>query len=104
MGEITGEPATMWGPSIIGFGSTHYRYASGREGDEPLTGFSPRKDSLTLYILGGFERYADLLPRLGKHKLGKVCLYIKRLDDVDREVLRAIIARSVSAPTGGCEA
>jgi hypothetical protein len=95
LGEITGVEAKMWGPSIVGFGQYHYRYDSGHEGDMCLAGFSPRKDALTLYVMPGFERYGDLLSRLGKHKTGKSCLYVKRLDDVDRGVLRAILERSV---------
>jgi hypothetical protein len=96
MREVTGEDPMMWGPSIIGFGSYHYTYASGREGDWPLTGFSPRKRDLTVYIMAGFERYESLMTRLGKHKVGKSCLYLKRLDDVDREILRELIAASVA--------
>lgn len=95
MREVTGAEPQMWGESIVGFGSYHYRYASGREGDWPLTGFSPRKQNLTLYLSYGFEQHAELLGRLGKHKLGKACLYLKRLDDVDRAALRELVARSV---------
>jgi hypothetical protein len=94
MTEITGEPPVIWGPSIVGFGSYHYVYASGHSGDAPLTGFSPRKANLTIYIMGGFDQYESLLSRLGKHSVGKSCLYIKRLDDVDRDVLRDLIDRS----------
>ncbi len=96
MGELTGEPAEMWGGSIVGFGSYHYVYASGREGDWFLTGFAPRVQSLTLYIMPGFGQYDDLLARLGKHKLGRSCLYINKLADVDMQVLRALIAQSVA--------
>ena len=96
MSEITGEPAEMWGGSIIGFGSYHYVYESGREGDWFLTGFAPRKQSLTLYIMPGFEHYDDLLARLGKHKIGRSCLYINKLADVDMDVLRELVAESVS--------
>ncbi len=96
MGEITGEPAEMWGGSIVGFGSYHYVYESGREGDWFLTGFAPRKQSLTLYIMPGFEHYDDLLARLGKHKIGRSCLYINKLADVDMDVLRELVAESVS--------
>ncbi len=92
--EVTGEPATMWGPSIVGFGSYHYKGASGREGDWMLTGFSPRKQNLTLYIMAGFDRYDELMARLGKHSTGKSCLYIKRLEDVDQAVLRELISQS----------
>ncbi len=95
MQEVTGEPPRMWGDSIVGFGSYHYRYASGREGDWFLTGFSPRKQNLTLYIMAGFDRYETLLEQLGKHKTGKSCLYIKRLEDVDRQVLRQLVEESV---------
>ena len=95
MKDITGEEPKMWGPSIVGFGSYHYCYDSGREGDWMQVGFSPRKQALTLYIMSGFSRYDDLLKRLGKHKTGKACLYVKRLSDVDRDVLRDLIAQSV---------
>ncbi|RMD73988.1 MAG: DUF1801 domain-containing protein, partial [Bacteroidetes bacterium] len=96
MEELTGEPPVLWGPSLVGFGKYHYRYASGREGDFFLTGFSPRKQALTLYIMSGFSRYDELMARLGKYKTGKSCLYIKRLSDVDEEVLRTLIAESVA--------
>ena len=96
MGEIAGEPAEMWGGSIVGFGSYHYVYESRREGDWFLTGFAPRKQSLTLYIMPGFEHYDDLLARLGKHKIGRSCLYINKLADVDMDVLRELVAESVS--------
>ncbi len=95
MQEVTGEPPRLWGDSIVGFGSYHYRYASGREGDWFLTGFSPRKQNLTLYIMAGFDRYDALLEQLGKHKTGKSCLYIKRLEDVDRQALRKLVEESV---------
>lgn len=95
MAEVTGEEPKMWGGSIVGFGTYHYKYASGREGDMPLTGFSPRKQALTLYIMGGFEQYDDLLAKLGKHTTGSACLYIKRLADVDMGVLRELVTRSV---------
>jgi len=96
MQEITGEKPAMWGSSIIGFGSYHYRYESGREGDWMLTGFSPRKQALTLYIMSGFRRYEDLMSRLGKYKTGKSCLYVKNLEDIDLDVLRELIAESVA--------
>ena len=96
MKDITGEEAVMWGDSIVGFGAYHYKYESGREGDMPLAGFSPRKQSLTLYIMDGFDEYDGLLGKLGKHSTGKACLYVKRLDDVDRDVLRELIRRSVA--------
>ncbi|NNF03456.1 MAG: DUF1801 domain-containing protein [Rhodothermales bacterium] len=95
MTEITGEDAKMWGPSIVGFGSYHFKYASGREGDWMLTGFSPRKTALTLYIMSGFKRHDELMEQLGSFKTGKSCLYIKRLDDVDEDALRELIAASV---------
>ena len=95
MREATGGDGKMWGDSIVGFGSYHYRYESGREGDWFLTGFSPRKSNLTLYIMAGFDRYDELLARLGKHSTGKSCLYVKRLADVDKSVLRELITASV---------
>jgi len=82
MEELTGEEPKMWGTSIIGFGSYHYKYASGREGDWFLVGFSPRKQNITLYIMSGFDQYNDLLGKLGKHSTGKSCLYIKKVEDV----------------------
>jgi len=96
MERISGEPATMWGPSIIGFGSYHYRYASGHEGDTPRIGFSPRSASLTLYV-GGFPEYEALLARLGKHKSSKACLYLNKLADVDKSVLEEIVRRTWDA-------
>ena len=95
MREVTGEEPTMWGPSIVGFGSYHYKYKSGREGDMPVVGFSPRKRSQSVYIMDGFEGYQDLLAKLGKHRTGKSCLYINKLADVDTDVLREIIRQSV---------
>ncbi len=95
MREITGKKPKMWGDSMVGFGSYHYKYASGREGDWFVVGFSPRKQALTLYIMAGFRRFDELLGRLGKFKHGKSCLYVKKLDDVDREVLRELISASV---------
>ena len=95
MQEVTGEEPVMWGPSIVGFGSVHYKYASGREGDMGLTGFSPRKAYLTIYITDGFDKYSDLLSRLGKHKTSVSCLYINKLADVDQDVLRELVRRSV---------
>lgn len=99
MREITGAAPRMWGDSIVGFGSYHYRYASGREGDWPLTGFSPRKHNLTLYLSYGFDQHSKLLERLGKYKVGKACLYLKRLGDVDLIVLRELIRQSVEQVT-----
>jgi hypothetical protein len=95
MQEITAAKPAMWGPSIVGFGSYHYKYASGREADWPLAGFSPRKQNLTLYITAGFDGYGELLGKLGKHKTGKVCLYINRLEDVDLATLKELVRRSV---------
>jgi hypothetical protein len=94
MKSITGKPAKMWGPSIVGFDQYHYKYDSGHEGDMCLTGFSPRKGTLTLYIGHALEE-ARLLEKLGKYKTGKSCLYIKKLDDIDRGVLRDLIRVSV---------
>jgi len=91
MEEITGEKPRMWGPSIVGFGSYRYKYASGREGDWPEMGFSPRKKDLTLYIMMGFEKHADLMEKLGKHSTSKSCLYIKRLSDVHIPTLKKLI-------------
>lgn len=93
MERVTGEPALMWGPSIIGFGSCHYRYASGREGDMPRVGFSPRSAKLVLYV-GGFPEYEALLEKLGKHTRSKACLYVNKLADVDAEVLEEITRRT----------
>lgn len=96
MREITGEKPAMWGPSIVGFGSYHYRYESGREGDWMLTGFSPRKQALTLYIMDGFDGHDHLMSKLGKYKTGKSCLYVKSLEDVDMDVLRELVTESVA--------
>ncbi len=95
MKQLTGETPKMWGNSIVGFGSYHYVYDSGREGDWFKVGFSPRKQNLTIYIMSGFARYEELLQKLGKHKTGKSCLYIKRLDDVDQPVLEELVTSSV---------
>ena len=92
-GATKAEPK-MWGSSIVGFGSYHYAYASGHEGDICLIGFSPRKQNLTLYLTTGFEPYAELLKKLGKYKTGKACLYIKRLSEVDMPTLQKIIKQS----------
>jgi len=94
MTEITGEEPAMWGSSIIGFGTYHYKYASGREGDWPITGVAPRKQSLTLYIMPGFDRYEELMGKLGKHKTGVSCLYVNKLDDVDLPTLRTLVSES----------
>ena len=93
--ETKAEPS-MWGTSIVGFGRHKYKYESGREGEWFLTGFSPRKDSLTLYVMSGLQRHSDLLKTLGKHKTGKGCLYIKKLDDVDLTALRQLIKQSLA--------
>lgn len=95
MKQITKEEPKMWGSSIVGFGSYHYKGASGREGDWLLTGFSPRKQSLTLYLMGGFNAHTDLLKKLGKHKTSVGCLYIKKLEDVDVKVLKELIKKSM---------
>ena len=96
MQDVTGEKARMWGPSIIGLGSYHYRYDSGHEGDSPIVGFSPRKAALVLYILTGFRGAEPLLARLGRHTTGKSCLYVKRLADIDMGVLRQLVETSVT--------
>ncbi|NER82486.1 MAG: DUF1801 domain-containing protein [Leptolyngbya sp. SIO1D8] len=96
MQRITQKAPKMWGSSIIGFGSYHYKNRSSREGDWFMTGFSPRKREMTVYIMPGFQDYAALLEKLGKHRLGKSCLYIKRLSDVDMPTLEDLITRSIS--------
>ena len=101
MEEITGEPPAMWGSSIVGFGTYHYRYASGHEGDSALASFSPRRQHLAIYLVGEFaDRHGAALARLGPHQTGKGCLYIKRLADVDLDTLRELIDRSVRIRTG----
>lgn len=106
MRDETGEAPYMYGPSIIGFGTYHYKYESGREGDAPVSGFSPRKAQMVVYLIGEYENvYPDLLSRLGPYKTGKSCLYIKKLDDVDEDVLRQLIRDShqrVLADHTGC--
>lgn len=99
MEEVTGEPARMWGASIVGFGMYHYVGASGREGDWLVTGFSPRKNALTLYVLAGFDRYGELMSKLGKYKTGRSCLYVNRLSDIDLEVLKVLIHSSFTRMT-----
>ena len=94
MRRVTGVEPVMWGPAIVGFGSYHYRYESGREGDAPRIGFSPRKANLVLYLFSEGREYGEFLSRLGKHKTGVACLYINKLADVDMEVLEALIAHS----------
>ena len=101
MQQITGEPPAMWGTSIIGFGSYHYRYPSGHEGDSALASFAPRSQHLAIYLIGDFaNRHRSVLARLGPHKTGKGCLYIKRLDEVDQDALRELIDRSVRVRKG----
>lgn len=95
MKVVTGESPKMWGTSIVGYGTYHYKYASGREGDWPVTGFSPRKQDLTLYIMAGCARFPALMKKLGKHKTGVSCLYVKRLSDLDLDVLERLIRESV---------
>ena len=95
MTELSGEPAKMWGPSIIGFGSYHYKYESGHEGDSLRIGFSPRKAKHSLYIVNGFEGYEEIMSRLGKFKTGKSCLYVNKLADIDEEVLKELIVASL---------
>ena len=95
MKRITGEEPKMWGAGIVGFGSYKYKYDSGREGEWFVAGFSPRKQNLTLYIMSGFTRYEELLAKLGKHKTGKSCLYINKLEDIDLDVLGEMVESSV---------
>lgn len=95
MKQVTKEEPRMWGSSIVGFGSYHYKGKSGREGEWMLTGFSPRKQNLTLYLMGGFDSQKDLLKKLGKFKTSVGCLYIKKLDDVDKKVLKQLVTESV---------
>jgi hypothetical protein len=95
MRDVTGEEPSMWGPSIVGFGSYTYKYASGREGEWPVVGFSPRKRNLTVYVMDGFDGYTELLADLGKHRTGKSCLYINKLEDVDMDVLKELVKQSV---------
>jgi len=97
MQSATGEKPVMWGPSIVGFGSYHYRYDSGHEGDGPVVSFSPRKAALVIYIVLGFQGAEPLMAKLGKHTTGQSCLYVKRLSDIDLSVLKALIAQSVAA-------
>jgi len=96
LSDATGEPPVMWGKNIVGFGSYHYRYASGREGDWMLTGFSPRKAKLSIYLMDGVERHADELAKMGPYTNGVSCLYVKSLDAVDEEVLSDVVRASVA--------
>ena len=89
--EVTGFKPVMWGPSIIGYGRYHYVYDSGREGDFLATGFSPRKAALSIYVMPGYQDYSEILNRLGTHKLGKSCLYVNKLDDIDMDVLAELV-------------
>jgi hypothetical protein len=95
MEEITGERPVMWGPSIVGFGTYHYKYASGREGDWPITGFSPRKKDLTVYMMMGFAKHTEMMEKLGKYSHAQSCLYIKRLSDIHLPTLKKLIKTSV---------
>ena len=101
MKKITGAEPKMWGPSIVGFGDHHYKYASGREGDWFQTGFSPRKQALTLYIMDYVEKHENTLTELGKFKHGKGCLYVKRLSDIDLKVLEKLIRESIAKLKAG---
>ena len=101
MADVTGEPPAMWGDSIIGFGSYHYKYATGREGDWMATGVSPRKQSLTVYIMTGFQRHEALMRKLGRYTTGKSCLYIKKLEDIDLDVLRELVRDSFARVSKG---
>lgn len=94
MKKVTKEEPVMWGPTMVGFDKYHYKYASGHEGDSFMAGFSPRKQQLVVYIMAGFDRFPGLMERLGKYKTGKSCLYIKKLEDVDMNVLRKLITES----------
>lgn len=95
MKDVTGCEPKMWGPSIIGFDEYHYKYESGREGNFLKVGFSPRKGELSLYIMSGFQKYEELMKQLGKHRTGKACLYVKKLDDIDIDILRELVEESV---------
>jgi hypothetical protein len=95
MKKITGSEPKMWGPSIIGFGQYHYKYVSGHEGDICMVGFSPRKQNISLYVLAGFAGQDKLLEKIGKHKAGKGCLYIKKLEDIDQDILEKLIIGSI---------
>ena len=95
MKDVTGDEPRMWGPSIIGFGTYHYKYESGREGDAPLAGFSPRKAQMVVYLLGGYEeRFPEELAKIGKYKPGNACFYFSKLDDIDEDILRYLIRES----------
>jgi Domain of unknown function (DU1801) len=101
LGEITGAPPVLWGPTIVGFGSYRYRYPSGREGEAPLASFSPRRGRLVVYLIGGYaERHARLIERLGPHETGRGCLYLRRLADIDLDVLGQLVRRSMKVHRG----
>jgi len=102
MTRATNEPPRMWGPSIVGFGSYHYKYESGHEGDSCLAGFASRKGDISVYLMGSFPEREALLARLGRHKMAKACLYIRRLSDVDLEVLEQLVARSAASLKDRC--
>lgn len=95
MKAATGHEPRMWGPTIVGFGSYHYKYASGHEGDAPLVGFSPRKAEISLYVFTGLEEHEDLLKNLGKFKMGKACIYIKKLSDINPDVLNRLMKQTI---------
>lgn len=95
MEEVTGQPAKMWGPSIIGFGKYHYKYASGHEGYAPLVGFSPRKAAISLYVFTGLEEHQPYLEGLGKYTMGKACIYVKKLSDIDEGVLKNLMNQTI---------
>ena len=95
--RVTGAPAKMWGPTMIGFGQYHYKYDSGREGDLFLAGFAPRKSELVVYLVGKIENQSALLAKLGKHRMGRACLYIKRLEQIDLAVLEELVRKSIAA-------
>lgn len=101
MKETTGAAPKMWGPSMVGFGDYHYSSDSGRDGDTFVVGFAARRANLTLYLLDGFEDYGDLLDRLGKHSTGKACLYIRKISDIDPDVLQELVTRSFAHTTAG---
>lgn len=96
MRQISGFEPYMWGPSIIGFGTYHYKYASGHEGDAPLLGFSPRKSAISLYVFTGLDDHQHLLKDLGKYKMGKACIYIKKLSDIDMDVLKNVAKQTIT--------
>ena len=96
MKSVTGKKPVIWGTSIIGYGNYHYKYKSGREGDWPITGFSPRRQNISIYIMPGFSKYQSLMNKLGKYKTSVSCLYVKKLDDIDQDILRKLVERSVA--------